>query len=217
MSSKRGDQDEKSPDRLLARAYGLESEEQAKELYAEWASSYDETMLDGLAYLTPKRTAGLLAGHLTERAAPILDVGAGTGLAGVELSALGYKTIDALDYSEAMLEVAGGRGIYRALIEADLNKPLAIADGAYRAIICTGTFTHSHVGAGCLDELVRITEPAGLIACTIHNEVWQPMGFADKAAALIASRVVDELECVEDIYFETDTEPQGRYLVWRIR
>lgn len=208
-----------SADALLERAYALNDEKEARELYRDWAESYDETMLGGLGYLTPQKCATLLREHVADRRSVILDVGSGTGLAGKYLAGLGYETLDALDLSAEMLAVAGnrrfeGRPVYRRAMEADLNKPLALADASYDAMICTGTFTHAHVGAACLDELFRVLRPAGRFACTVHGDVWEPAGFSDAVERLEASGTIRTLHKQMDVYFETDEAPQGWYIVW---
>ena len=209
-----------TPEQLLARAYALEGDAEAKALYHDWADTYDATMLDGLGYLTPMRTAELLAGRLKDRKAAILDIGSGTGLAGAELAARGFEIIDALDYSPDMLRVAGARTqgdrkVYGKLIEADLNRPLEIAGAAYDALICTGTFTHAHVGAACLDELFRVLKPGGLFACTVHSDVWEPAGFATKVEELGQAGTLEVLIHEPGAYYTTSTEPEGFYILWR--
>ncbi len=207
---------EDDPKDLLARAYALDGAAQAIALYRDWAATYDATMLDGLGYLTPHRTAGLLADHCADHAAPLLDIGCGTGLAGQALAGLGFSVIDGLDFSAEMLAVAGQRNIYRALFEADLNAPLSmISDNAYGALISTGTFTHAHVGANCLDELLRVLAPGGVFACTIHEQVWEPAGFAEKIAAWTASGQIEPLFAEPGTYYAASTEPEGFYFVWR--
>ena len=146
---------------LLERAHSLRSEEEVKALYNDWALTYDKTMLEGLGYLSPAKAARLLSLNVIDKSARILDVGTGTGLVGRELAGLGYLHIDGIDYSTPMLEVAEKTGAYQNLLDADLNKPLDIEEGIYDALICIGTFTHGHVGAGCLDELFRILKPGG--------------------------------------------------------
>ncbi|MCG6857506.1 MAG: class I SAM-dependent methyltransferase [Salaquimonas sp.] len=209
-----------TPEELLARAYALSDAAEAKALYRDWATTYDATMLGGLGYLTPSRTADLLAGNLAERDASILDVGCGTGLAGEALAGRGFLDIDALDYSPEMLKVAGarlheGQRVYNRLIEADLNAPLDLANDSYDALICTGTFTHAHVGAACLDELFRILKPGGLFACTVHKDVWQPAGFAEKVAELEKSGRLETLAHEPGTYFADSAEPDGFYILWR--
>jgi len=148
---------------LLARAYALSNDEETKALYQDWASTYDETMLDGLSYLTPLNTASLLAATLTDKSALILDVGSGTGLAGRQHN---------------------GKQVYSHIIQADLNSEIDLKNNTYDAIICTGLFTHAHVGAGCLPELFRILKPSGFFATTIHKDVWDEGGFDEQIKKL---------------------------------
>ena len=200
---------------LLQRAYSLEGSAESKKLYAEWARTYDKTMLEGLGYLTPDTTARLLARYEPDTNAKILDIGSGTGLAGLALSGLGYGNLDALDYSPQMLGVAQNRNIYAKLFEADLNQPLALETNSYDALICTGTFTHAHVGAGCLDELLRILKPGGHFACTVHKDIWQSEGFEGKSASLLEPGVMKTVYKQMGIYYAGSTEPEGWYIVWR--
>ena len=45
---------ENTPEQLLARAYSLRGDDPVEtlQLYADWAETYDQTMLDGLSYLS---------------------------------------------------------------------------------------------------------------------------------------------------------------------
>ncbi len=204
-----------NPDALLSRAYELENDEDTKALYQDWAQTYDKTMVDGLGYLTPSKTASLLATHLSNKDASILDIGAGTGLAGQELFKHGFRNLSALDYSAEMLRVAGERDIYKGLIEADLNSELKLASSSYDGMICTGTFTHAHVGADCLDELWRILKSGGLFACTVHNDIMVENGFDDKLAQFKQENIIEILHWEQGIYFDTSETPNGIYMVWQ--
>lgn len=200
---------------MLDRAYALKDAGEARALYREWARGYDKTMLDGLGYVTPARTAQLLAAYFPARAARVLDVGAGTGLAGAELARLGFTHVDALDFSVQMLAVAGSRGVYQTLVEADLTQPLALAADRYDAMICTGTFTHAHVGAGCLPELFRVLKPGGLIACTVHKDVWEEAGFAEMTAAMALGGKLAVLYHQPGTYYLGSQSPEGYYCIWQ--
>lgn len=204
---------------LLARAYALSNDEETKALYQDWASTYDETMLGGLAYLTPAKTADVLCSVVPDKSALILDVGSGTGLAGQNLAERGFKNIHALDYSSAMLGVAKarqhkGQQVYSEVIQADLNQKLALSSNAYDAIICTGLFTHAHVGSGCLPELFRVLKPRSFFATTVHKDVWLEGGFEEAVEALTQEGVLKTHLKELDIFFETDEEPQGYYIIW---
>ncbi len=204
-----------SADELLERAYSLAGQEDALELYHDWAATYDETMTEGLHYASPRRCAGLLARHLPDKSDRILDVGCGTGLAAGELAKLGFENFDGIDISPDMLETAKSRAIYKRLEVADLLKPLQIETGSYDAAISTGTFTHAHVGSGCLAELFRVLKPGGLFAFTVHLDVWEPQGFGRELGRLQAERIADPVEMFLGSYFSTADEPEGRYCVYR--
>ena len=83
---------------------------------------------------------------------PVLDIGCGTGLVGEVLAA---RPVDGVDISPEMLAKARAQGCYRGR-SLRILKTLAIDDDAYRGLVNAGTFTHGHVGAEALDELVRI-------------------------------------------------------------
>ncbi len=157
--------------KLLERAYKLSSDADTHELYRDWAETYDKTMLEGLGYLSPRLVSRLLADHVSDKTIRVLDVGAGTGLAGLELAGLGFTSIDAVDYSADMLAVAAQRNIYKNLIKGDLTEPLDIPDMTYGAAVCTGTFTHGHVGPSCLAELFRIITPGALLTFDQHRRL----------------------------------------------
>ena len=89
---------ETTPGQLLARAYALRGDDpnETLKLYADWAETYDHTMLDGLAYRSPQQIAALAAVTEERRAVRVLDVGCGTGLLANSLRAHGFNRIDGL-------------------------------------------------------------------------------------------------------------------------
>jgi predicted TPR repeat methyltransferase len=200
--------------RLLERAYDLDSPECSQSLYRDWAETYDDTMLDGLGYLSPRRLAALAAEHVRDRRALILDIGCGTGLAALELARHGFSRFEGVDFSAAMLAQAQARGIYERLTQADLLQPLPMEDGRYDAAISTGTFTQGHVGADCLDEIFRVLRKGGLLACTVHLDVWQALGFEAKFAGLEARGRVRSLARREDVYYTSSARPDGYFCVF---
>ena len=194
---------------LLERAYSLKGARDTHDLYRDWAETYDKTMLDGLGYVSPRLVTSLLAQHVSERDQPVLDVGCGTGLAGHELSALKFSTIDALDYSADMLAQAGKRGIYRNLIETDLTSPLDLASETYGAAVCSGTFTHGHVGPSCLVELFRVLKPGALFAFSVNAGVWTGMGFDEELARLEKNGTAHLLHRQAGVNYKTSTQPDS--------
>ena len=206
---------ENTPERLLARAYALRNDdpEETLKLYADWAETYDQTMLDGLAYRSPRRIATLTAVSEPRRGARVLDVGCGTGLLAACLREEGFTRIDGLDYSAPMLAVAQREGRIDKAFLRDLNQPLEMDDGGYEVLVSTGTFTHGHVSAGCLPNLLSLLCPGGRLICTVHRDVWDEGGFSAGLQSLARSGVATLRSREADRLFEDDDEPTGWYLV----
>ncbi len=171
---------EKTPG--LDAAYGLQGIEDNLQLYADWARTYDSSFAKSMDYVLPMHVA---QGFQTEGgAAPVLDLGAGTGLCGAALKALGIGPVDAADLSSEMLEVAGGKGIYRTLFTGNLLERLPVADGAYAGAVSSGTFTHGHVGPDALDEVCRVVSTGGVVSLSINAEHWTKAGYERKLDAM---------------------------------
>lgn len=199
---------------FLAGAYGLDSLEEAMAFYNEWAADYDEQMEAKLNYVAPRRCAEHLARHLGDTSTSVVDIGCGTGLTGLYLYNKGFGTIDGIDLADAMLAEAGKRGFYRNLIKADLTEPLDIPDAAYGAAMSSGTFTLGHVGSEPVPEILRILEPGGLFACTIHADIWGPKGFEEKFRAAEAEGRL-EFVAIERGHFFTHLDPVAMYCIFR--
>ncbi len=109
---------------------------------------------------------------MPDRSAPLLDLGCGTGAAGVRLSALGFTAIDGVDLSPEMLAVAAAKGVYRSLVVADLNRPLPVRPGTYTGSVSAGTFRDGHVGPDAVPTILGALRPGAVIAWTIAD--WAP-------------------------------------------
>jgi predicted TPR repeat methyltransferase len=91
-----------------------------RELFDKFAPHFDRD-LERLDYQTPQALARLVETHLkpAQESLAVLDLGCGTGLAGVALAPLARRMVG-LDLSPAMLAEARNRRLYAELIEADL-------------------------------------------------------------------------------------------------
>lgn len=183
----------------LADAYALRTPEDNKRLYANWAQSYDIGFAQKMDYLLPVKVAQAFAS--SGGRGPILDIGAGTGLAGEAIAALGLGPVDATDISPEMLDIARQKQIYQKLFVGDMTKRLPIADNTYSGIISSGTFTTGHVGPEALDEVIRVAANGALIVLTIHPDHFETKGFAAKFESLaqhIGPLKKTEISCYGD-------------------
>ena len=88
----------------------------------------------------------------------IIDVGAGTGLLGVQLHELGYTSLTAVDISAEMLNEARKKNVYKKFICAFLSDQRIpeIGTGEYDALICAGTLVKGHARSSAFVEMIRI-------------------------------------------------------------
>ncbi|KAF9738482.1 hypothetical protein PMIN06_012347 [Paraphaeosphaeria minitans] len=180
---------------FLDRVFAAKSKDESRQLYDQWASSYDADM-QTYSFTAPQIVAEMVPKYLKVPTldAIVVDAGCGSGLVGVALQQSGFKTIDGLDLSEGMLKVAEKTGAYRKLEVADLTRKLDIKDGTYDALTCSGTFTHGHVGAEPLPELVRIVKAGGILIATILESFWKESDFEKIVRGLEDSGTVEVLE-----------------------
>ncbi|RUW54080.1 class I SAM-dependent methyltransferase [Mesorhizobium sp. M1A.F.Ca.ET.072.01.1.1] len=177
--------------------------------YRGWADSY-ELDVEREQYCGPIIVAELTGALQTayvdrERAVTtILDAGCGTGLVGMELERLGFRSIDGFDLSESMVEKARETGVYRDVRDyVDLNSSLTVyPDASYDMTVCCGVFTVGHVRPDGLRELARVTRPQGFVVVSTRKSYAEATSFEDEVLRLQEAGVVEPLHCLSD----------GRYL-----
>ena len=206
--------DPKGPSEFVDAAYHLDDEASMVEFYRKWAADYDHQMLEELGYTSPTKIAQQLCDNLPDTDSTVFDVGCGTGLTCVFLAEKGYTNLDGIDISPDMVRVASERGIYRELLVGDVNHALEREDESYDAVISSGTFTHGHVGPEPLDEIFRILKPGGVLACTIHRDLWESMGFNTRLESLVATGIAQQVSREMGSYYK-GREPEGWFCVYR--
>lgn len=201
----------------LENAYALNGPEDCRRLYADWAASYDAAFAQDMDYRLPGHVAGAFLAHGGATLAPVLDVGAGTGLLGAALRDLGHDgAIDGVDLSDAMLARARDKALYRHLFQADITRPLRLG-GPYAGILSSGTFTHGHVGPEALAPLEAVAAPGCLFALSINAGVYAARGFDAALAqrpdvALIDVPIYGPAAAAQDPAHAAD---RGLIAVWR--
>ena len=200
----------------LDRAYALEGTTEARELYDEWAERFDADVTDESQGYVAHRLAAETVARVAGVEGEILDAGCGTGLVGVELAALGARSIDGVDLSPGMLAKARETGVYRHLEPADLTHPLPTPADAYDVLVCVGTLTHGHVGPGALGEFTRLTRPGGMIVATVLDDLWESAGFRAEAERLDQMGLVEVREA-DLVDYRPGAGVSARMLVLAVR
>lgn len=166
----------------LSSAYALQTPDDSRKLYAEWATTYDSSFAEQSGYILHEQVARHFA--LMGGFGPVLDIGAGTGLCGVSLRARGIEPVDGTDISDEMLAVAAEKGCYRRVFAGDVLAGLDVVEGSYQGAVSAGTFTHGHVGPDGIDAMLCAVRPRGWIVLSVNARHYEATGFAAKIAAL---------------------------------
>lgn len=107
----------------------------------------------------------------------ILDLAAGTGLVGLELSKNGYTNIDALDGSAEMLAVAkegqNYRNVFTHFIKKDVKFP--VDDHTYDHIVMSGALCH--IDYENLPQIIKLCKPGTHLETLV---IWKWINFQNE-------------------------------------
>lgn len=140
-------------------------------LFDNYAPNFDAS-LKSLSYVGPTRLRGAV-----EKARPgvvfdrMLDLGCGTGLAGVEFRPL-VRHLAGVDLSSGMVEQARAKAVYDRLVVGDLVE-FAQAErqrgGAYDLVLAADVFVYLFDLAPIAAAIAAVMTPGGLFAFTVET------------------------------------------------
>tara|TARA_E500000075_G_scaffold96347_1_gene87843 strand:+ start:1412 stop:2023 length:612 start_codon:yes stop_codon:yes gene_type:complete len=151
----------------LDKIYSADSAD-LRPFYAQWAQSYDQEVGEN-GYVTPLRIAEALARHVKDLSIPILDYGCGTGVSGQAFQEVGFLTIDGVDISAEMLEVAAKKKIYRHLEVFAPETGPNVKLGAYQIIAAVGVIGAGAAPLAVLDKMMALLAPKGLLVFSFND------------------------------------------------
>lgn len=196
----------------LKKLYDASTTNELREAYDAWARTYDKQIMVDYGWSGPRLIAQQVRPLLADDAA-ILDAGAGTGAVGLAARELGFTTLDALDLSLDMLEIARDHGVYRDIRVGILGEPLDYETDSYDAVVSAGTFTPGHAPPEGFDELIRIVKPGGVICFTLRHDV-VPDGFYETFERLTNEGRWEQQFVGEPFQGMPGGEPEVRHRVW---
>ena len=121
-------------------------------LFDDYAVRFDQSLVEQLKYNVPKLIAELVLKHQSD--APlgsIMDLGCGTGLAGVELKGF-CQEIEGIDLSKKMLAKARQKNVYSKLDHTGIKEYLEKAPLDFDLFLSTDVFVY----VGELSEVFRL-------------------------------------------------------------
>jgi predicted TPR repeat methyltransferase len=139
-----------------------------RRLFDNYADHFDEALVNTLRYVGPQALR-----NAVETAAPgrrftrMLDLGCGTGLAGLAFRSL-VERLDGVDLSPRMVAQANAKEIYDTAVVGDVVTHLRGCAGAYDLVIAADVLVYF----GALDEVFRAAhgalQPDGIFAFTVQ-------------------------------------------------
>lgn len=183
----------------LDEAYSVKTPEDNRRLYAKWASTYESEFVEKQQYRYPQAIAEVFNERVPRDVLHTVDVGTGTGLTGTYLAAHRPEIIiDGIDISPEMLEQAKGKirvnghPVYRELFERDLTQQVLHTRAPYDALICSGTFTHGHLGPDAIENLIALLRHGGWLVVGVNNEHFLARSFEEYLLRLASRALVSE-------------------------
>ena len=152
-----------------------------RHLFDQFSADYDQRMIGQLAYAAPQILCDLAAmvmprqlgasakaGATLKKGLTVLDLGCGTGLAGLVFKPLAAR-LEGVDLSPAMIEKARARGIYDDLRVGDLQNALADAGPQYDLILAADTLVYLGDLALVFEAARRRLSPDGYFLFTVEK------------------------------------------------
>ena len=111
-------------------------------LFNYYANRFERSLVDKLEYKIPKLLKDkILNENNGKRLGSVLDLGCGTGLAGIELRKHS-EYLEGIDLSHAMLKKAEEKNVYDRLIHQDIKEYLITADLDFDYFVSTDVFIY---------------------------------------------------------------------------
>jgi len=165
-------------EKFLDKAYDLGTSD-TRDLYSAWSESYDEEITEN-GYATPARIARMLAGHISNKAVPILDYGCGTGLSGVAMTAEGFSVIDGIDITPDMAARARDKGCYRSVTVFDPESGPEVQKGYYSLITAIGVIGVGAAPIEVFDLIMGLLPKGGYFAFSFNDHALEDPVFEGK-------------------------------------
>lgn len=194
-------------DRPVDRSFQMETADEARSAYDDWAATY-EADLCAMGYRIPAMIAAVFTRYVPASTSPILDAGCGGGMQAEPLVELGFGPITGIDFSQSMLQVAKGKGLYAELKQQVLGERLDFPDNAFAAVLCSGVITPGHAPAHSFKELVRIAKPGARIVFSLRCDEKQKPEYPEYVANLTKAGVWKHLFSTRPFHSMPYGEPE---------
>ena len=166
-----------------------------RHLFDQFSGEYDARMRGQLSYRAPEILRELAGLVIAAQGLDILDLGCGTGLAGIAFKDIAAR-IDGVDLSPAMAAIARKRNIYDNIIIADLETALNDLSQRYDLVLAADTFVYLGDLAVVFRGAARALRENGYFLFTVEKSETEDFALGPKRRWKHSESYVRELAAV---------------------
>lgn len=166
---------------ILDKVYAATNQDESEKAYDAWANRYDADVFN-FGYRIPAVAAAVFGRFVSLESSPILDAACGTGLQTEPLVLAGYGPFIGFDLSTEMLAIAKRKGLYESLHKMALGGGLDFDADSFPVTLCVGAISPGHAGPKSFVDLIRVTEPGGLVIFSLRVDQGQDPEFPEAVA-----------------------------------
>ena len=172
---------------FLKNAYKLANAGATKDLYRDWAATYDEEITAN-GYASPVRTAEALVKSGAPLDGPVLDIGCGSGVSGLFLRDAGFTELHGSDFSPEMLALAQEKGLYKSLNHADLRDPCEFVTEPFPVIAAIGVLAPGHAGPEVIETVLGLLTEGGLFGFSMNDHTLENPDYLSEINRLVREK-----------------------------
>lgn len=171
------------------------------ELFNDYASRFDESLVEKLNYTVPGKLSALVRNHVgpSHTFSNAVDLGCGTGLFGAEIAGNCFR-LEGYDIADSMLARAAAKKIYNHLARADISRPpeqSGLFGQARRADLVAAADVMMYLGdlKAAFTNVAALIKPDGIFAFSVEKSA-EENGFELRSSLRYAhseTHVVTEL------------------------
>lgn len=140
-----------------------------QELFDGYAETFDAQLIGKLHYKTPELIGNMVKKHIdTLKQYNILDLGCGTGLAGIHLEDISEHMIG-IDLSSKMLKKAEARNIYDELVVSGIEQYFETHNFQPDIVVSADVFVYIGDISAIFDKVSKSLSPNGLFAFSTED------------------------------------------------
>jgi predicted TPR repeat methyltransferase len=148
-------------------------------VYRRFAPYFDRNLCEELGYEGPKHLYGMVESVIGSREQmAMLDLGCGSGLAGVQFKPKA-ATLIGVDLSPEMIELARARGIYDQLEVAEITAFLGRAQQQWDLITACDCLIYFADLGQVVSPVAKLLRPGGIFAFTVEKGKRHPFALTD--------------------------------------